>query len=39
VLSTLLGILEMAKLGELRVAQPRPFADVEITSEPPSEAA
>jgi segregation and condensation protein A len=39
ILSTLLGLLEMAKLGELRVAQPRPFADVEIYSESPGEAA
>lgn len=31
VLSTLLGLLELAKLGELHVAQPRPFANVEIT--------
>jgi segregation and condensation protein A len=31
VLSTLLGLLELAKLGELRVMQPRPFANVEIT--------
>ena len=30
VLSVLLALLEMAKLGELRLAQPRPFADVEI---------
>ena len=39
VLSTLLGLLEMAKLGECRVAQPRPFANVEITSDAASEAA
>ena len=39
VLSTLLGLLEMAKLGELRVSQPRPFANVEITSDAASEAA
>ena len=39
VLSTLLGLLEMAKLGECKVVQPRPFANVEITSEPASEAA
>ena len=31
VLSALLGLLELAKLGELHVAQPRPFANVEIT--------
>ena len=39
VLSTLLALLEMAKRGELRVAQARPFASVEITSDPASEAA
>jgi segregation and condensation protein A len=39
VLSTLLGLLEMAKLGECRVAQPRPFANVEITRDVASEAA
>jgi segregation and condensation protein A len=39
VLSTLLGLLELAKLGELRVAQPKPFADVEIRRDPVSEAA
>jgi len=39
VLSALLGVLEMAKLGELRVQQPRPFADVEIFREAASEAA
>ena len=39
ILSTLLGLLELAKLGELRVAQPRPFADVEITRDASSEAA
>jgi segregation and condensation protein A len=39
VLSALLGLLEMAKLGELRVRQPRPFADVEIFREAVSEAA
>ena len=31
VLSTLLGVLELAKLGELRVAQMKPFGNVEIT--------
>jgi len=36
VLSTLLGLLELAKLGELRVAQRRPFANVEITRDVPS---
>ena len=39
VLSALLGLLEMAKLGELRVQQPRPFADVEIFREAAVEAA
>jgi len=39
VLSTLLGLLEMAKLGECRVEQPRPFANVEITRDAASEAA
>jgi segregation and condensation protein A len=39
ILSTLLGILEMAKLGECRVKQEEPFANVEITSDPASEAA
>jgi segregation and condensation protein A len=39
VLSVLLGLLEMAKLGECRVQQPRPFANVEITRDAASEAA
>jgi segregation and condensation protein A len=39
VLSALLGLLELARLGELRVAQPRPFANVEIFRDPASEAA
>ena len=39
VLSTLLGLLEMAKLGECRVVQPRPFANVEISRDAASEAA
>jgi len=39
VLSTLLGLLEMAQLGECRVEQPRPFANVEITRDVASEAA
>lgn len=39
VLATLLGLLEMAKLGECRILQPRPFANVEITSDAASEAA
>lgn len=39
VLSILLALLEMAKLGELRVAQAAPFASVEIHRDPVSEAA
>jgi segregation and condensation protein A len=39
ILSTLLALLELAKRGELRVAQSRPFAQVEITSDSASEAA
>lgn len=39
VLSTLLGLLEMAKLGECRVLQPLPFANVEISRDAASEAA
>jgi len=39
VLSALLGLLELARLGELRVAQPRPFANVEISRDATSEAA
>jgi segregation and condensation protein A len=39
ILSTLLGLLELAKAGELRVAQPQPFANVEITRDAASEAA
>lgn len=39
ILSVLLALLEMAKLGELRIAQHHPFASVEIQSEPVSQAA
>jgi segregation and condensation protein A len=39
ILSTLLGLLELAKLGELRVVQPKPFANVEISRDVASEAA
>lgn len=39
ILSTLLGVLELAKLGEVRVSQPRPFANVEISRDTASEAA
>ncbi len=39
ILSTLLGLLELAKLGELRVAQSQPFANVEISRDAASEAA
>ncbi len=39
VLSVLLALLELAKAGELRIAQKRPFGSVEITSDSTSEAA
>jgi segregation and condensation protein A len=39
VLSTLMGLLELAKLGELRVYQPRPFANVEIERDAAGQAA
>ena len=39
ILSVLLALLEMAKLGELRIAQPRPIASVEIRRDAVSEAA
>jgi segregation and condensation protein A len=39
ILSTLLGLLELAKLGEIKVAQPKPYADVEISRDAASEAA
>ncbi len=39
ILSVLLALLELAKLGELRLAQPRPFASVEIQHDSPGEAA
>jgi segregation and condensation protein A len=39
VLSTLLGLLELAKVGELRVQQPRPFANVEISRDVAGQAA
>jgi segregation and condensation protein A len=39
ILSVLLALLEMAKLGELRLQQPRPFAVVEIARESAVEAA
>lgn len=39
ILSVLLALLEMAKLGELRIAQQRAFASVEITRDAISEAA
>jgi segregation and condensation protein A len=39
VLSILLALLELAKAGELRIDQPRPFGSVEITSDSPGEAA
>ena len=39
VLSVLLALLEMAKMGELRIAQSGPFGSVEIRSDAVSEAA
>jgi segregation and condensation protein A len=39
VLSVLLALLELAKRGELRIAQPKPFASVEITGDTAREAA
>ncbi len=39
ILSMLLALLELAKLGELRLAQPRPFASVEIEHDSTGEAA
>jgi segregation and condensation protein A len=39
ILSTLMGLLELAKLGEVRVVQPKPFANVEISRDAASEAA
>src|SRR5690348_4662298 len=36
VLSMLLGLLELAKVGELRVEQARPFGNVEITPATPT---
>jgi segregation and condensation protein A len=39
ILSTLLGILELAKLGELRVSQHKPFASVDIVRDVAGEAA
>jgi segregation and condensation protein A len=39
ILSVLLALLEMAKLGELRLAQHRPFSSVEIRRDAISEAA
>lgn len=39
VLSALLALLELARRSELRLAQPRPFADVEIRRESAGEAA
>ena len=39
VLSALLALLEMARRGEVKLAQPRPFAQVEISRDAASEAA
>lgn len=39
ILSMLLALLEMARAGELRLAQPRTFGDVEVTSDTAGKAA
>jgi segregation and condensation protein A len=39
ILSVLLALLELAKRGELRIAQPKPFASVEFSGDTASEAA
>lgn len=39
ILSALLALLELAKRGELKLAQPQPFASVEFTGDTSSEAA
>jgi segregation and condensation protein A len=39
ILSALLALLELAKRGELKLTQPKPFASVEFTGDTPSEAA
>lgn len=39
ILSMLLALLELARRGELRLAQPRPFGSVEISSDVAGEAA
>lgn len=39
ILSTLLALLEMARRGEVKLSQPRPFAQVEIARDAASEAA
>lgn len=39
ILSALLALLEMARRGEVKLAQPRPFAQVEISRDAASEAA
>jgi segregation and condensation protein A len=39
VLSSLLALLELARRGELKLRQPRPFASVEITRDAASQAA
>jgi segregation and condensation protein A len=39
VLSVLLALLEMARIGELRIEQPRPFASVEISRDVAGQAA
>jgi segregation and condensation protein A len=39
VLSALLALLELARRGEVKLTQPRPFAQVEIARDAASEAA
>jgi segregation and condensation protein A len=39
ILSVLLALLELAKRGELKIAQPKPFASVEFSGDTASEAA
>lgn len=39
ILSVLLALLELAKRGELRLVQPRPFASLEFSHEPTGQAA
>jgi segregation and condensation protein A len=39
ILSMLLALLEMARAGELRLAQPRHFGEVEVSSDTTGQAA